>query len=366
MRVVVIGGYGNFGARVCRGLAASGMEVIAAGRNPGDGEGIFGDLPMGHARLDHSAPDFPAALKRLAPDLVIHCAGPFQLQNYRVARAALAAGSHYFDLADGRRFVTRFAQNVQSAARSADRLAVSGASSVPALSSAVIASLTARVPEIEEIQIAIAPGQRAPRGQATLAAVLSYAGRPFKWLSRGTWRDAWGWQELKRLRFYGLGPRWAAACDVPDLELLPRIYPGARTVEFRAALELGMQQSALWLAASLRRHGVRLPLERWAGALDWIASRMNAFGGELAGMLVSVSGKRADGSRARAEWHLTADAQHGPEIPCMPAILLARKLANGGIAQRGAFPCTGFLSLPEFEREFARWRITTVVRELNA
>ena len=366
MRVVVIGGYGNFGARVCRGLAASGMEVIAAGRNPGNGEGIFGGLPMGHARLDHSAAEFPEALKRLAPDLVIHCAGPFQSQNYRVARAALAAGSHYFDLADGRRFVARFAQNVQSAARSADRLAVSGASSAPALSSAVIASLNARVPEIEEIQIAIAPGQRAPRGQATLAAVLSYAGRPFKWLSRGKWRDAWGWQELKRLRFYGLGPRWGAACDVPDLELLPRIYPGVRTVEFRAALELGMQQSALWLAASLRRHGVRLPLERWAGPLDWIASRMNVFGGELAGMLVSVSGKRADGSRARAEWHLTADAQHGPEIPCMPAILLARKLANGGIAQRGAFPCTGFLELAEFEREFARWRITTVVRELNA
>jgi hypothetical protein len=230
----------------------------------------------------------------------------------------------------------------------------------------VIASLTARVPKIEEIQIAIAPGQRAPRGPATLAAVLGYAGRPFKWLRGGAWRDAWGWQELKRLRFYGLGPRWGAACDVPDLELLPRLYPGVRTVEFRAALELGVQQSALWLAASLRRHGARLPLERWAGPLDWIASRMNVFGGGLAGMLVSVLGQRADGSRARAEWHLTADAQHGPEIPCMPAILLARKLASGGITQRGAFPCTGFLSLPEFEREFARWRITTVVREQSA
>ena len=80
-------------------------------------------------------------------------------------------------------------------------------------------------------------------------------------------------------------------------------------------------------------------------------------------MLVSVRGRRADGSPARAEWHLTADAMHGPEIPCMPAILLARKLAAGGVAQRGAFACTGFLSLPEFEREFARWRITTVVRE---
>lgn len=363
MRVVVIGGYGNFGARVCRGLAGAGLEVIAAGRNPDEGEPAFGDLPMKHARLDHAAPEFPADLKRLSPDLVIHCAGPFQSQNYRVARAALAAGSHYFDLADGRQFVSRFAQTLQSAARAADRLAVSGASSVPALSSAVIASLRGRLPVIEEIQIAIAPGQRAPRGRATLAAVFSYAGRPFKWVSDGAWRDAWGWQEVKRLRFYGLGPRWAAACDVPDLELFPRIYPGVRTVEFRAALELGVQQSALWLAASLRRHGVQVPLERWAGVLGWIAARMNVFGGTLGGMLVSVLGQRADGSRACAEWHLTADALDGPEIPCMPAVLLARKLAAGGVAQRGAFACTGFLSLEEFEREFARWRITTVVRE---
>jgi len=365
MRVVVIGGYGNFGARVCRGLAGSGMEVVAAGRNPGDAE-AFGDLPVGHARLDHTASDFPVALKRLAPDLVIHCAGPFQSQSYGVARAALGAGAHYFDLADGRQFVARFSQNLQSAARSADRVAISGASSVPALSSAVVSSLGSRLPKIEEIQIAIAPGQRAPRGRATIAAVSSYAGRPFKWVSRGKWRDAWGWQELKRMRFYGLGPRWGAACDVPDLELIPRMYPEVRTVEFRAALELGAQQSALWLAALLRRSGVRLPLERWAGPLDWIASRMNVFGGQLAGMLVSLVGRRADGSRARAEWHLTADAQHGPEIPCMPAILLARKLARGGIAQRGAFPCTGFLDLREFEREFARWRITTVVREHSA
>jgi len=42
----------------------------------------------------------------------------------------------------------------------------------------------------------------------------------------------------------------------------------------------------------------------------------------------------------------------------MAAVLLARKLAQGGVAQPGAFSCMGFLTLPEFEAEFARWRIT--------
>ena len=367
MRVVVIGGYGNFGARVCRALAASpAMEVVAAGRRPDAGRGGLADLSLQHAQLDHSARDFPAALARLAPGLVIHCAGPFQSQDYRVALAAMAAGAHYLDLADGRQFVTRFPYYVHPAAREAQRVAISGASSVPALSSAVIDSLSARLSQIEEIQIAIAPGQRAPRGEATIAAVLGYAGQRFKWRSGGAWRDAWGWQELKRMRFYGLGARWAAACDVPDLELFPRRYPGIRTMEFRASLEIGAQQFALWLAALLRRRGMALPIERWARPLARIASWMDAFGGDLGGMLVSLAGKRSDGSRARIEWHLTADAQHGPEIPCMAAILLARKLAQGGFAQPGAYSCMGFLTLPEFETEFARWRITTVVRESAA
>jgi hypothetical protein len=342
------------------------MEVVAAGRHPSPGREDLSDLRLGHARLDLDASDFPGALKRLAPDLVIHCAGPFQSQDYRVALAALAAGAHYIDLADARQFVARFAHYVQAPAQAAQRVALSGASSVPALSSAVIDSLMERLAQVEEIQVAIAPGQRAPRGEATIAAVCSYAGRPFKWRSRGAWRDAWGWKELKRLRFYGLGPRWAAACDVPDLELFPKRYPGAHTVQFRASLEVGAQQFALWLAATLRRRGVPLPIERWTRPLGRIASWMNGLGGDRGAMLVSLIGRRADASRVRVEWHLTADARHGPEIPCMAAILLARKLAKGGLSPPGAFPCVGFLALREFEAEFARWRITTVLRETDA
>jgi hypothetical protein len=195
--------------------------------------------------------------------------------------------------------------------------------------------------------------------------VFSYAGRPFKWMSKGAWRDAW-LSRSRALRFHGLGTRWAAACDVPDLELFPRLYPGVQTVEFRAALEIGAQQCALWFAAMLRRKGVPLPIERWAKPLDRMASWMNAFAGDRGGMLVSLSGRRSDGSRARVEWHLTVDAERGPEIPCMAAMLLARKLAAGGIPQRGAFPCTGFLTLSEFEPEFARWGITTVMKETDA
>ncbi|MGH9575891.1 MAG: saccharopine dehydrogenase family protein, partial [Terriglobales bacterium] len=272
-------------------------------------------------------------------------------------------GAHYVDLADGREFVTGFSARNDAPARAAGLLAISGASTVPALSSAVVDGLKGRFRQLAKIEISIAPGQRAPRGTATIASVFSYAGKSFKWLHDGTWVDAWGWQELRRLRFARLGTRWAAACDVPDLQLFPARYPGVKSVEFRAALELGIQHFALWLVAALRRGGVPLPIERWAGPLNRLASLFDVFGGELGGMLVSLAGIRTDGSSARVEWHLTADAIHGPEIPCMAAVLMTRKLAQGEISVRGAHPCMGFLALSDFEPEFRRWGMTTVVEE---
>jgi hypothetical protein len=141
--------------------------------------------------------------------------------------------------------------------------------------------------------------------------VFSYAGKSFKVLRGGAWTDAWGWQELRRVRIEGIGARWAAACDVPDLELLPARYPGVKTVEFHAALELGIQHVALWTAAGLRRTGLPLPIERWAASLDKVASWLDAFGSERGGMLVSVTGTNPQGARKRLEWHVVADDGHG-------------------------------------------------------
>ncbi|HLQ26579.1 MAG TPA: saccharopine dehydrogenase NADP-binding domain-containing protein [Acidiferrobacterales bacterium] len=366
MRIVVLGGYGNFGARICRALAGdASAEVIAAGRDPDRGyrEALL-DRRIGKTRIDCADPGMALALRNLAPQIVIHCAGPFQGQDYRVAIASLDAGAHYIDLADGRDFVARFSKEVDSVARAAGLLAVSGASSVPALSSAVVDALAGRFNSVEEIQIAIAPAQRAPRGATTIKGVFSYAGKPFKWLTGDAWRAAYGWQELRRLQFAGCGTRWAAACDVPDLELFPARYPGVKTVEFRAALELGIQHFALWLVAQMRRCGIPVPLERWAGPLDRFASWLDRFGSERGGMLVSVTGAKTDGAKGCIQWHLTADSNHGPEIPCMPAILLARKLSRGEITARGASPCIGFLTLGDFAPEFALWNMQTYIKEM--
>jgi len=364
MRVIVLGGTGNFGARICRALRTdAGIEVVSASRRgnhvPDDGSGVRS------VQLDAGEASFQDALASLAPDLVIHCVGPFQGQDYRVVQSALRAGAHYLDLADGRAFVTGFEAANDAQARAADRLAISGASTLPALSSAVVDAIGTRLRTVDAIELVIAPGQRAPRGAATLRSVFSYLGRPFKRLRSGEWIEVHGWEDLKLVRL-DCGTRWAAACDVPDLELLPQRYPSVRTVEFRAALELGIQHFGLWFLAALRRRGVPIPVDRWAVHLDRIATALDRFGGEYGGMLVAVTGTAQDGTRQRIDWQLTIPALDGPEIPCMAAILMARRLARGKILERGAHPCMGFLTLSDFDREFSRWNIRTRIEENKA
>src|SRR5271165_4667994 len=98
MRVAVIGGLGNFGARICRRLALEpGIEVIATSRRAG---GPVPAAPVKTATLDIDGAGFATDLKALTPDLVIHCAGPFQGQDYRVALTSLACGANYIDIAD--------------------------------------------------------------------------------------------------------------------------------------------------------------------------------------------------------------------------------------------------------------------------
>jgi len=358
MRVVVIGGLGNFGARICRRLALeSGLEIIATSRRP--------SAPLGStkaAALDTDGPTFAAELRALAPDLVIHCAGPFQGQDYRVALASLACKAHYIDIADGREFVTGFVSAVAPAAAAAGRFAITGASTLPALSSAVVDALTQSLATLQSIDIVIAPGQHAPRGAATVAAVLGYAGEPFLWWREGEWRTAHGWQELQLTRL-SIGTRYAAACDVPDLQLLPARYPGVLTVTFRAALEISLQHFALWMLAAGRRAGLALPVARWGGLLNRVGTWLNWFGSDTGGMRVRVAGIDAAGRRKCLTWELVAESNHGPEIPCMAAILLAIKLHRGHPCALGAQACMGMLELAEFEPEFARWDIKTQVSE---
>ncbi|MDT9000829.1 saccharopine dehydrogenase NADP-binding domain-containing protein [Paucibacter sp. APW11] len=358
MKLLVLGGYGNFGARICRALAAElGPSLLVGGRDAARAEAFATSLGHGAQGLaiDHSQPGLDQRLRQAGVGLLIHTAGPFQAQGYAVAEAAAAAGAHYIDLADGRRFVCDFGPALEARFRAAGRVAISGASTVPALSSAVVDALSAGWQRLDEIDICIAPAQSAPRGEATLAAVLSYCGAPIRVWRGGRWVELPGWAAPAPVHFQRLRPRLGALCDIPDLELLPAHYAGVQTVMFRAALEVPLSQRAFaWLAA-LRRAGLLRRPERLARLLHRGAPLFDAMGSALGGMVLRVRGQDARGAPAARAWHIAADDDHGPEIPCMAAILLARKLWRGEPLPAGARACTSLLRLDEFAPEFRRW-----------
>lgn len=368
LRVVLIGAGGVFGSRIAGQLAGdSRFHLTLAGRGRASLVALrdtLGDRSVQLATLDVAGADLATALAALRPRLVIHAAGPFQAQDYRVAEACLACGSDYVDLADGRDFVNGIGR-LDGRARAAGRLLVSGASTVPAFSSAVVDALLPRFAVLESIEHAISPGNRTPRGDATVAAILGYCGRPVKLWRDGRWQQGHGWM-LARRQAFPFGRRWVGLCDVPDLDLFPARYPDVREVTFRAGLELKRLHFGTLAAAWLVRLGVIRNLARHASRLRRISEWFLAAGSDVGGMVVELGGRDAQDRPLRLRWSLSAAAGHGPQIPATPAVVLARMLADGRLSARGAMPCMGLFTLDEALAALGDFAIDTQLDVLTA
>lgn len=369
MKTLILGGYGNFGARICRALVTEpSIELIIGGRDLKKSIALAAAIG-GSAKgieIDHTKADFSDALKQSGIKLLIHTAGPFQQQDYQVAKAAARAGANYIDLADGRRFVCDFRNNLDEIFRNSGCIAISGASTVPALSSAVVDHLCKGWQRIDSIDICIAPAQSAPRGKATLAAVLSYCGESLKVWNNGAWQSLRGWASPQPVQFERLQPRKGALCDIPDLELFPKYYNVTKRVMFRAAVEVGFAQKTFSVLAALRAWSIIPNPSQFASLLNFTAPALDFLGSSLGGMFVRVEGVKTDEKIYKKAWHIAAGNDHGPEIPCMAAILLARKISTKQISSAGAFACMSMLELKEFESEFAKWgMVTDILEETN-
>src|SRR5207302_10656877 len=105
-KILILGGYGNFGKRIARALVKSGVPIIIAGRSKEKAEAFARILPpsLAEAVAFDITCDLPLQLEGLQPAVVINTCGPFQTSNYDVAHACIAHGVHYIYLADGRDF----------------------------------------------------------------------------------------------------------------------------------------------------------------------------------------------------------------------------------------------------------------------
>ena len=364
-RVLVLGGYGAFGSGVCERLHALGFTVLVAGRNLAKAEAFAAGRPGFTPVVADREGDLAGVLRQHRPWLLVDAAGPFQGLALRAPEACLAAGVHYVDFADARDFVVRV-RALDARARAAGVALVSGASSVPALSGAVVRSLAADLDRVTAIEASISASNRATVGPSVVTAILSYVGRPFPLWRGRRWETVHGWSDLRRVVYAvpgwpPLGPRLVAQAEVPDLDLLPASRPERPAVTFRAGAEFGLQNRALQLLGALVRRRPSLDPRRLAPALI-AARRLTAgIGGDRSAMAVAVYGLKA-GARLERRWTLDAEQGCGPQLPCLAAPLVAAAIAEGRIGP-GASDASALLDLADFEPAFATLPVHRAVDE---
>jgi hypothetical protein len=97
--------------------------------------------------------------------------------------------------------------------------------------------------------------------------------------------------------------------------------------------------------------------------MDRVGTWLNWLGSDTGGMIVRIVGTDDAGHWHCRRWELVAENNHGPEIPCMAAVILANQFNRGHAIAPGAKVCMGLIGLSDFEPEFARWNISTHVDE---
>ena len=369
MRILVIGGYGNFGKRLVRSLLAHyDHAIIVAGRTA-ERARKFAEAatrefnkPVEAVTLDVINDDLPGRFRALEIDIVVNASGPFHRQrdgnDYRVASACLASATHYVDLADHREFVTGFHASLDTEAKKRGLMLVAGASTVPGLTTAVIDYYLPRFSRLESVDYGISPGNRTERGEATVASILSYTGLPFTTLRHGRMQTVYGWQDLRRFDFGGaLGRRWMANCNIPDLDLLPTRYPALSDIRFQAGLEVSLLHLGLWSLSLPARIGLVRDWSRWSRWLTRMSEWFRGLGSDAGGMFVRLRGTDRNDRPLGISWQLVALEGTGPNVPTISAELVIRRIARGDLVV-GATPCIGLFDLDQFFHIANRWGIT--------
>lgn len=336
-----------------------GLHVVLAGRTSASLTAMAAQLGGAEWLVADRATLAAETIKHHDINIVVDASGPFDPDQYHLADVILAAGAAYLDLADNRAFVAGFARRT-----TAQGLAITGASSTPALSNAAAAALTIGWQRIDTLRVAISPANRQPRGRAVIESVLASAGQPFALWRGGRWRTATGWSDLCRLDFPQIGARSASRFDAPDHDTLVTAFAPGQSAEFYAGLEHPVMHWGLTFLSALVRLRLVATLRPLAAPLHWLADQMISYGNDKGGMIVEASGADASGQNVARRWWLAADGVSGPHVPVLATLATLRQIRDGQLPD-GARPCTGFLKLEDFAGDFARLGIRTGIEDFT-
>ena len=363
LKLLIVGGYGIFGGRLALLLARDPrFTLIIGGRSLERAKLFIDTLPK---RAEVSAlvidrdGDPEGLLREVAPDIVVDATGPFQTYGqdpYRLVRATIAAGANYLDLADGSDFVEGIGA-FDEEARDRKVFVLSGVSSFPVLTAAVVRAAAGHFDKIDSVVGGIAPSPYAGVGLNVIRAITHYAGQPIRLYRDGELTTAYALTESKR---YTIAPPGRlplhntrfSLVDVPDLVLVPRAIPTIGSMWMGAGPVPEVLHRILNLLAQLVRLRVLPTLAPLASLSFWAINTLR-WGEHRGGMFVEMSGKSVDGNAVRRSWHLLAEGSDGPLIPSMAIAAIALKMLDGSIPPSGARPATAALELVDYDGVFA-------------
>ena len=373
MKILIIGGYGTFGGRLAELLSElEALTLVIAGRSEIKAAKFIATLAAGAKNIplvfDRDA-DVKKQISQAMPDVVVDATGPFQLYGndpYRVVKACLDLNINYMDLADGVQFVAGIEQ-FDAEAKKRGVYVLSGVSSFPVLTAAVVRKLSKGMLQVTDIKGGIAPSPYAGVGLNVLRAIAGYAGKPVKIIRNGELVTSYaltnsfdytiappGYLPLRNRRF--------SLMDVPDIRVLPKLWPGLNSMWMGAGPVPAIFHAAFrWLAWLVRLR--LLPTLSPLASLFHFVSRNFRWGEHRGGMFVSVSGKQHNGEIIERSWHLIAEADDGPYIPSMAIEGIIRRSLDGKNPLAGARPCTEDLELDDYEALLKRRNIHIGIRE---
>ena len=262
MRVLVLGGTGVFGSRLCRLLAGDpGPTLTIAARDRAAVDALARDLGVIGRAFDWRR-ELDGVLGEGGHDVVVHAAGPFQGQDYSVAECCIRHGVHYLDLADDAAFV----QGIDRLHDAALDAGVLGAVRAPAPCPLSRARSSRRGLKLVRSSASPSASCRATTRRAGRPWSLTILGGVGKPIAAQPGRRVWG--TLRRMRLTGLGRRWVAPCDLPEPALFARRFVIHDTFA-GAGLEVSLFHVGLWSLSWLVRLGLVRTLTPAAPLLAW-------------------------------------------------------------------------------------------------
>ncbi len=369
LKILIMGGYGVFGGRLAELLSdVSDLELIIAGRSHMKASAFCksykGAATVTPLQLDRS--NIEEGIQTAQPDVVVDASGPFQNYGsnpYSVITACIKQKTNYLDFADSADFVFGVSQ-FDAAAKEANIYILSGVSSFPVLTAAVLREI-AKDMDIVTVEGGIAPSPYAGIGLNVMRAVVGYAGSRVKLTRGGKPGTAIGLAEHRRFTIAPPGEIplrniHFSLVDVPDLQVIPPEHETLRDIWMGAGPVPETLHRILNLLAKARAV-FGLPSFVPLAPLFYRVLNLMKFGEHRGGMFVHVRGTKNDIETERT-WHLLAEGDDGPYIPSMAIECLVRKRLKGNIPDPGARPATRALDLADYQTLFAKRTISTGFR----